>query len=43
MFIVGMVIGVFSSLGGIKFYWAIIGAIIVAVSMLIRQYGSIER
>ncbi|WP_181820709.1 hypothetical protein [Aeromonas veronii] len=43
MIIAGFLIGVFASLGFIKFYWAILGAIFVATGMVIRQFGSIER
>lgn len=43
MIMAGFVVGGLVSLGGIKFYWAIIGALLVALGMTIRQYGSIER
>ena len=42
-FIVGMAIGAAATLGGIKFYWAIVGGILVAISMLTRYFSLIER
>lgn len=43
MIVAGFLIGGLASLGGIKLYWGIIGGLLVAVGMTIRQYGSIER
>lgn len=39
MFVVGMVIAAVVVIGGIQIYWGILGGVLVAISMQIRQYA----